>query len=121
MQDDHERKRPRVHFVTEIILELGGTEHTFLHSHDLSMNGAFIETANPLPIGAEGSIKIVLSAGMKHDNLKGRYRVVRVVPVDEGLSSSSTGDGSGMGIKFIDLEDESATTLFKLIEYNQEV
>jgi hypothetical protein len=119
MQDDHERRRPRVHFVTEIILELGGTQHTFLHSHDLSMNGAFIETANPLPIGATGGMNIVLSAGMKHDNLKGRYEVVRVVPIDEGLSSS-TEHGSGMGIKFVDLEDESATTLFKLIEYNQE-
>ncbi len=111
------RIRNRVPFTTEIVVNYQDEALTYKRTHDVSMNGVFVSTAKPLPMGVKGEFSIVLSAGMRKEKINGLYEVVRIVSVDDGLSEPKT--GPGMGLKFTGLEPESSELLYNLIQYNQ--
>lgn len=111
------RGRSRVHFETRVTVETGGESHVYQRTHDLSMNGVFVKTVKPLPLGARGRFALTLSAGMKQEVIKGVCEVARVVSLDDGLSESE--QGPGMGLKFVELEPESSRMLYMVIRYNQ--
>ena len=116
-QEESKRLRPRVNFETKITLEVGGKDYTYQHTHDVSMNGVFVSTAKPLPVGTAGAFTLTLSVGMRREAIKGLFEVVRVVSLDEGLSDTER--GAGMGLKFKELEPESSRLLYNVIRYNQ--
>lgn len=116
-QDQGGRSRSRVHFETKITVEAGGESHVYQRTHDLSMNGVFVKTVKPLPLGTRGRFALTLSAGMRQEIIKGVCEVARVVPLDDGLSESE--HGPGMGLKFIELEPESSRMLYMVIRHNQ--
>jgi hypothetical protein len=116
-KEDTKRIRNRIPFITEIVVTNEGKALAYKRTHDISMNGVFVSTAKPLPMGAKGEFSIVLSAGMRKEKINGLYEVVRVISVDDGLSDPKT--GPGMGLKFTGLEPESSELLFNLIQYNQ--
>lgn len=111
------RIRNRVPFITEIVVHHESKALAYKRTHDVSMNGVFVSTAKPLPMGSKGEFSIILSAGMRKEKINGLYEVVRVISVDDGLSDPKT--GPGMGLKFTGLEPESSELLFNLIQYNQ--
>jgi hypothetical protein len=111
------RIRNRVPFITEIVVTNQGAPVVYKRTHDVSMNGVFVSTAKPLPMGAKGEFSIVLSAGMHKEKINGLYEVVRVISVDDGLSDPK--NGPGIGLKFSELEPESSELLYNLIQYNQ--
>lgn len=116
-KDGIKRTRNRVPFITEISVTNKGKALVYKRTHDVSMNGVFVSTAKPLPMGAKGEFSIVLSAGMRREKISGLYEVVRVISIDDGLSDPKT--GPGMGLKFSELEPESSELLYNLIQYNQ--
>jgi hypothetical protein len=116
-KEDIKRTRGRVPFTTEIVVANEGAPVVYKRTHDVSMNGVFVSTAKPLPMGARGEFSIVLSAGMHKEKINGLYEVVRVISVDDGLSDPK--NGPGMGLKFSELEPESSELLYNLIQYNQ--
>jgi hypothetical protein len=116
-KEEIKRARGRVPFITEIVVTNEGKALVYKRTHDMSMNGVFVSTAKPLPMGSKGEFSIVLSAGMHKEKINGLYEVVRVISVDDGLSDPKT--GAGMGLKFAELEPESSELLFNLIQYNQ--
>jgi len=115
--DKGKRNRARVAFETKIIIETGGESHLYQRTHDVSMNGVFVLTAKPMPIGTKGKFVMTLSVGMRQEDIKGDFEVVRVVSLDEGLSDTER--GAGMGLKFTFLEPDSSELLFQVIKYNQ--
>lgn len=115
--EEGKRVRPRVEFETRITLEHEGESLTYQRTSDVSMNGVFVRTAKPLPIGAKGAFTMTLSVGMRKEDIKGQYEVVRLVSLDEGLSDTER--GPGMGLKFLELEPDSSTLLFQVIRHNQ--
>ncbi len=117
--DKAERLRKRVPFETSITIEYGGESVTYRQTYDISMNGVFVRTAKPLPVGLKGSFVITLSVGMRNDRIVGRCEVVRSVSIDDGLSEEDP--GLGMGLKFIKLEPDSSIMLYQIIRYNQPV
>jgi len=116
-KENIKRTHNRVPFTTEIVVANEGKSVVYKRTHDVSMNGVFVSTAKPLPMGARGDFSIVLSAGMHKEKINGLYEVVRVISVDDGLSDPKT--GAGMGLKFSELEPESSELLYNLIQYNQ--
>ena len=115
--EEGKRIRGRVPFTTEIVVNYHGEALTYKRTHDVSMNGVFVSTAKPLPMGVKGEFSIALSAGMRKEKINGMYEVVRIISVDDGLSDPKT--GPGMGLKFTGLEPESSELLYHLIQYNQ--
>lgn len=118
-QDDaaSRRYRLRVPFETTITLEHGGKSLTYNRTHDVSMNGVYVRTAQPLPVGIRAAFRMILAVGMRHETIVGECEVARSVSLDDGLSEEEP--GPGMGLKFVSLEPESSETLFNIIRYNQ--
>jgi len=117
-QENHPpRRHPRVWFNTTVTLDTDGKTYTYDRSSDISMNGVFVKTARPLPLGARARFSLLLSVGMRKEEIKGKCEVVRVVSLDDGLSEDTP--GPGMGLKFIFLEDESSALLYQVIRHNQ--
>ncbi len=115
-REKKKRLRSRIDFVGLLILTHDGKDIEYTNTHDISMNGVFAMTAKPLPIGTEGRFRFVLSAGMRQETIVGRYEVVRVVGLDDGFTKENP--GPGMGLKFLDFEDDSSELLFNVIRYN---
>jgi len=111
------RSRARVPFETTITLEHGGQSLTYNRTHDVSMNGVYVRTAQPLPVGIRAAFRMVLAVGMRHETITGECVVARSISLDDGLSEEEP--GPGMGLKFISLDPESSETLFNIIRYNQ--
>lgn len=117
MDNKTKRERARVHFETRLVAEYGGKTQIFQRTFDVSMNGVFVKTAKPFPLNASFRFALILSFGMRREEIKGICEVVRVVSIDEGLSEAER--GPGMGLKFSNLDAGSGEILFHLIRYNQ--
>ncbi|MBI4667255.1 MAG: PilZ domain-containing protein [Nitrospinae bacterium] len=111
------RKRKRIHFITEIVINHGGQITVYKRTHDISMNGVFVSTAKPLPLGSEGDFSLILSVGMRREQINGRFIVARVISMDEGLSEPE--QGPGMGLKFTGIDPDASELLYNLVLYNQ--
>lgn len=117
MENEDGRLRPRVPFKTHIVLESAGEEFEYTRTFDVSMNGVYVSTVKPLSMGTTGEFVLTLSVGMRKEPITGRYEVIRVMSMDDGLSDRER--GPGMGVKFTMLEPESSEFLFNIVRYNQ--
>ncbi len=104
------RTRSRVTFHTSIILDIDGERLAFDNTHDISMNGVFVSTAKPMAVGRQVPFELTLNVGMRNEVIKGMCQVVRSVSLDDALSGEEP--GSGMGFKFLDLDDDSSAFLY---------
>lgn len=73
------------------------------YAEDLSMGGILIRTDDVRPVGTHVYLQFTLQAGRRLVEALGK--VMRVVPGDEG----------GMGIMFVNLDDDSRELLAKII------
>lgn len=117
MTEHYRRGQIRVPFETSIELNYNGENTVYKRTHDVSMNGIFVSTANPLPKDGVGKFNMMLGVGMRKENILGEFRVVRVVTLDEGLSDEKP--TAGMALRFEKFEAESGETLFQLVRHNE--
>lgn len=111
----NKRLRERVSFTTFVILTIGKTKRKFTETRDVSMNGLFIETEDPIPVGDEGQIELFLNFGESKKIIKSKFRVLRVVPpkIDKEALPK------GFGVELFDFEGDSSEQLFNVIRYNR--
>jgi hypothetical protein len=81
------------------------------------MNGVYVKSAKPLPLGSVGVFALILGVGMRQERIEGAFEVVRAVNIDDGLSEGEA--GPGMAVKFKELTPESSERLFEVIRHNQ--
>lgn len=113
MSKSNQRIRPRVPFETDVSFEVDGQVMSGLESYDVSMNGIFLVTQNPLPLGRVGVVTLSLSSGEERVVVKARAEVVRVV--------TSDGSPSGMGLVFVDLDPDSSIALFNIVKFHTRI
>jgi len=110
------RAQPRVRFRAPAVITAGGVEHHYPRTGDAGMDGVFISTVRPLPLGTRGRFSIRLSAGMRREAIEGECQVARVIGVDDGLCGGEP--GPGMRIEFLSLDGESAELLRMVMAFN---
>src|SRR5271170_5034028 len=105
------RKDRRVKIVSLNVRYKSATVDEFIenHSHDVSKGGIFIKTASPFPPGTLLKFEIRLSGDQAV--IAG---VGRVVWKRDGTIGSNERP-SGMGVKFIKIDDPSKTVIDKLV------
>jgi len=111
------RNRRRVGFETTISLKIGDKTYNYDRTYDISMNGVFVSTAQPLDLGVEARFVMKLAVGMRSEMIKGSCLVVRTISFDDGLSGETP--GPGMALKFTDMDDDSSAMLYQIIRHNQ--
>ncbi|MDH5756061.1 MAG: PilZ domain-containing protein [Nitrospinota bacterium] len=110
------RTRTRVLFSAPVTITVGQEQHSYRSAYDISMNGVFVRTIRPLSSGLRARFAVHLAVGMRKEAIKGECEVVRVVSLDDGLSGENP--GPGMGLKFIELEEDGGAELYQLIRHN---
>ncbi len=119
MKNKNKRLRERAPFKTDIILSMGKAKKRYSKTRDISMNGLFVETDNVsdiLPLGSEGKIEILLVLGESKIIIKGKFRVMRVVDLEEDKNGDSL--SMGFGIELFDFEGDSSIELYNVLRYN---
>lgn len=114
---DNKRLRERVRFQSEVILTTDTNERTFSKVKDISMNGLFIETEDPLPLNAAGEMNLILSFGEKEVIIKSKFRVLRVTDLKKNCNEENLQAGFGIGL--MDFEEDSSEELYNVIKYNE--
>lgn len=112
MYKSNQRLRTRVPFETEVAFVVDGQPISILASYDVSMNGIFLATQNPLPLGSVGEVTVSLSSGKEQILVKTLAEVVRVV---------TSGEEPGMGLIFVDLDPDSSIALFNIVKHHTSV
>ena len=104
------RKDPRAKIVSLNVRYKSATVDEFIenHSHDVSKGGVFIKTDKPFAIGTLLKFEIRLAADQPVIAGVGRVVWKRESP------TSSSERPSGMGVKFIKIDDNSRATIDKL-------
>src|SRR5882724_9430770 len=104
------RKDPRAKIVSLNVRYKSATVDEFIenHSHDVSKGGVFIKTDKPFAIGTLLKFEIRLAADQPV--IAGVGRVVW----KREASGGSAERPSGMGVKFIKIDDNSRVTIDKL-------
>ncbi|MFQ5432793.1 MAG: PilZ domain-containing protein [Nitrospinota bacterium] len=107
------RKLGRVPFTINLALTTGGRTMTYSETHDISTGGIFAVTDDPMEVGTMGDFVIRLgSEDAQGIEIKGGFEVV----------SHSGKDGlRGMGIHFMEIDEESSIHLYNIVRYNQPV
>jgi uncharacterized protein (TIGR02266 family) len=105
------RKDPRAKVLTMTVRYKSATLDEFIehHSHDVSRGGMFIKTPSPFPPGTLLKFEVKIAEDQKV--IQGVGRVV-------WKRESETGDKerpSGMGVKFIKIDDPSRKTIDQLV------
>ena len=106
------RKDPRAKVLTMTVRYKSATLDEFIehHSHDVSRGGMFIKTPSPFPPGTLLKFEVKIAEDQKV--IQGVGRVV-------WKRESETGDKerpSGMGVKFIKIDDVSRKTIDTLVD-----
>src|SRR6188768_1671035 len=106
------RKDPRAKVLTMTVRYKSATLDEFIehHSHDVSRGGMFIKTPSPFPPGTLLKFEVKIAEDQKV--IQGVGRVV-------WKRETETGDKerpSGMGVKFIKIDDQSRKTIDTLVE-----
>jgi uncharacterized protein (TIGR02266 family) len=106
------RKDPRAKVLTMTVRYKSATLDEFIehHSYDVSRGGMFIKTPSPFPPGTLLKFEVKIA-----DEQRLMQGVGRVVWKRESNDSNDTRP-SGMGVKFIKIDDESRRTIERLVE-----
>lgn len=107
------RRQPRLPFVAtvEIRLRTDPRDPLLGSTRDICTTGLLVQGVAPLPPGTFCDLAIHLSSGDIDLPIKARGRVVRQA------CNPSTG-GQGLGIQFVEMDDDSQELLWKVIRYN---
>ena len=112
MKEHRRAQRHKVRF--KMVFDDGQT-YSAGYVRDISQTGLFLETAQPLPVGAEVRLEPV-----DHEDalFEVSARVVRVVQDEEPIPDAEThaNDGQvGMGLEFQDLDGEASDSIEKMV------
>lgn len=105
MSDINKRKRTRVQFETEATIAAQGQTLAGLSTTDVSLNGLFVETGSPFPLGAALDITLKLAGASSSLELAMKGKVTRVTP-------------KGMAVEFTEIDMDSFFHLRNIIYYN---
>ena len=106
---DERRKYPRTN-VSAIIDYLARKDYLICEMKDLSANGVFAVTSEPIPVGETIFLDFYLPGFVRKFKLKGR--VVRTVSEDE---ASRDGLVPGMGIEFFDVSPKTQEDIIRFV------
>ncbi|MFC1504294.1 PilZ domain-containing protein [Spirochaetota bacterium] len=109
----NKRKRERIDFACDVILETKDGKSCYANSRDISMNGIFLKTDNSLPVATEGKIYITMQLGDEKKKVAAQFKVVRTV------KDSLYDDEIGMCLEIFGLDTESSINLYNMIRYNK--
>ena len=104
------RKLGRVSFTIHLALTVGGKTHDYGETHDISTGGIFAVTDDPMEIGTTGDFVIHLGS----EDAEG----IEIIGGFEVVSHSGKDGMSGMGIHFMDLDEQSSIHLYNIVRYN---
>ena len=106
------RKDPRAKVLTMTVRYKSATLDEFIehHSHDVSRGGMFIKTPSPFPPGTLLKFEVKIA-----EDKKVMQGVGRVVWKRESTDASSD-NPSGMGVKFIKIDDDSTKVIDTLVK-----
>ncbi|MBW1697432.1 MAG: PilZ domain-containing protein [Deltaproteobacteria bacterium] len=105
-KDEERRKKVRVHFRTQIIVEADTAKISMDgSSRDLSLNGIFINTDQKMPVNTPCKVKVLLSGMSPPLFLEMDGKVVR-------------SDTSGIAVVFESMDIDSYTHLKNIVRYN---
>ena len=106
------RKDPRAKVLSMTVRYKSATVDEFIehHSHDVSRGGIFIKTPSPFPPGT--LLKFEIRISDEQSVLAGVGRVVWKRETAQATSDNP----SGMGVKFIKIDDKSKALIAKLVE-----
>ena len=108
---ENSRKDPRAKVLSMTVRYKSATLDEFIehHSHDVSRGGMYIKTPQPFPPGT--LLKFEVKIGADQRLMQGVGRVVWRRQSDEATESHP----SGMGVKFIKLDEESKALIGQLV------
>src|SRR5688572_24038618 len=106
------RREPRAKELSMTVRYRSATLGEFIehHSYDVSRGGMFIKTPSPFPPGTPLKFEVKIA-----DEQRLMQGVGRVVWKRESNDSNDTRP-SGMGVKFIKIDDESRRTIERVVE-----
>lgn len=108
MQFTEKRKHPRIKLITKVT-HLSGEFFHYYYSRDLSVGGIFLETQEPFPAGTEVKLEFPLPEVTERLSVKGK--VVRLVE----NATEGPGPYPGMGVEFVDMNEEAAAKIADFI------
>lgn len=108
MSQEEHRNRQRVPFIVEAVLTVDASPIAYPRTRDVSMSGIYLLTANPLPVGTQGTLALKLESGLSALAIEATCEVVRQ-------------DTEGMGLKFTHMDSDSSINLFNVIRYQGEL
>jgi len=109
-QVQEKRKAPRAQIRARVDFEVRSKD-TFLFEYttDMSRDGIFLSTRNPLPVGARIQMKFQAPQGGRVIEVEGK--VVWINPYRPGGENINP----GMGIQFLNLSEEDKEAITKLV------
>jgi hypothetical protein len=110
MKKENKRVRERVSFEIEAVFTHEGIEHSCI-CENVSMGGVLLESSEMFPVGAAGTVLIVLTSGSEQLEIKSSCRVARVVSFEN--------DVFHLGLEFEALDSESSIVLYNLLRYQK--
>lgn len=101
----HERARPRTHY-SGLVSYLSENRIIMPKHGDISLDGAFISTCHPDPIGTSASVQLEY----QNENVVLEAEVTRV-----SLLAGENGRGAGMGVRFKNMTRQQKKTLIRFM------
>lgn len=98
-------RRDRFLELATLTVPQGGTY--LARTENLSTGGAYLISERQLPPGTEGLLTMMLRVDGRRCQVTSRFRVVHDLPSPSG--------GAGMGIEFLEMDDESRAMISSLL------
>ena len=105
---DEKRAYPRISFVEQVSLITPEEKKYASQSEDLSLSGMYLIKDDPFPPETRGLLSMIIRDGDAKKTIGCQFRVVHNQPASNGAA--------GMGIEFLNLDDEGAIAILKLLE-----
>lgn len=101
---EEKRVRERVNYIIDTLFTT--EDNTLINGtvKDLSMNGFYLETEQPLPVDAQGRLKIILQLGETVKTMEAVCHVIRK-------------EDRGMALTIDQIDQESSITLYNMIKF----
>jgi hypothetical protein len=106
-----QRRHPRLPFAVLVQIQTDTLEISGM-THDISTTGLYLQSDEKLVADTPCQFAITLHSGMVESTIRGLGRVVRI-----DLPTSSH---RGLGIHFEDMDPQSQSLLWRVIQYNSE-